>query len=407
MDLMLELPVTHLIPLGGSLLISFVMVAVAGAQPGDRVLRPGKPEDVGMSAARLQQASRVLDEETKSGRVLAASMLVARRGVVVLHRGWGRLAPQASSPAANEDTVFLLASITKPVTATALLLLVERGFVSLADPVQKYLPEFQGPGREQVRVQDLLSHISGMPDMLPENVELRRANAPLSEFVRRAMTTPLLFPPRTSFNYQSMGILLAAEIVERLTKMPLREFERKELFEPLSMKKSALGLGGMAIPDTAWCQGAPSYETQSEDQKRFGANSPYWRDMGHPWGGMHSTTGDLAVFLQMFLNGGIYRGTRILSPGTVETMISDHNAQVSGAPWGLGWALKQSKVWNFFGELGSNRTYGHVGATGTVAWADPETDVLCVVLTTRPASEDGGSLLRRLSNVVHSAVEIR
>jgi CubicO group peptidase (beta-lactamase class C family) len=394
----------HLIPC--VLLIPFLMVAVANAQPADRVLRPGKPEEVGMSATRLQQASRILEQETQSGRVLAASMLVARRGVVVLHHGWGRLAPGSSSPAASEDTVFLLASITKPVTATALLLLVERGMVSLADPVQKYLPEFQGPGREQVRVQDLLSHISGMPDMLPENVDLRRAHAPLSEFVRRAMTTPLLFSPRTSFNYQSMGILLAAEIVERITKMPLREFERKELFEPLGMKKSSLGLGRTTIPETAWCQGAPSYETRSEDQKRFGANSPYWRDMGHPWGGMHSTTGDLAVFLQMFLNGGLYRGTRILSPSTVAAMISDHNSQI-GAPWGLGWALKGSKVWNFFGELGSNRTYGHVGATGTVAWADPETDLLCVVLTTRPASEDGGSLLNRLSNVVHSAVENR
>jgi CubicO group peptidase (beta-lactamase class C family) len=121
---------------------------------------------------------------------------------------------------------------------------------------------------------------------------------------------------------------------------------------------------------------------------------------------MHSTVNDLSVFLQMFLNGGIYGGKRILGPATVDAMTSDQNQRL-GTPWGLGWALKRSPVWNFFGDLGSDRTYVHVGATGTVAWADPERDLLCVILTTRPASQDGGFLLNRVSNVVQSAVEIR
>src|SRR5262249_939541 len=112
-------------------------------------------------------------------------------------------------PKAGPETVYILASITKPVTVTALMLLVERGQVSLADPVQKYLPEFQGPGREKVRVQDLLTHTSGLPDMLPENVSLREAKAPLAEFVKGSMTTPLLFGPRAAFSYSSMGTLLA------------------------------------------------------------------------------------------------------------------------------------------------------------------------------------------------------
>src|SRR5262249_39066982 len=163
-------------------------------------------------------------QETRNGQVLAASIVVARHGVIVLQRGSGRQSPEASGTPAQPDTIYLVASITKPVTASALMLLVERGMVSLADPVQRYLPEFQGPEREKVRVQDLLSHVSGLPDMLPQNLELRRAHAPLSEFVRLSLTTPLLFAPRTSFSYQSMGILLAAEIVERLTKTPLREF---------------------------------------------------------------------------------------------------------------------------------------------------------------------------------------
>src|SRR5262245_52942788 len=233
------------------------MSMVNPADAKERVLRTGKPDEAGMAAVRLDQAARILEQETVNGQVLAASILVARHGIVVLHRGSGKQSPEPSSPPARPDTIYLLASITKPVTACALMLLVERGMVGLSDPVQKYLPEFQGPERDKVRVQDLLSHVSGLPDMLPENLELRRAHAPLSEFVRPSMTTQLLFAPRTSFSYQSMGILLAAEIVERLTKTPLREFLKRELFDPLGMNNSMLGLGGRAIDQTAWCQGSP------------------------------------------------------------------------------------------------------------------------------------------------------
>jgi CubicO group peptidase (beta-lactamase class C family) len=357
-----------------------------------------------MSAARLARVEALLNEETRSGRVLAASVLVAHKGIVVFDRGWGKTSPEPGGQAARPGTVYLVASITKPVTATALMLLVERGLVSLSDPVQRYLPEFAGPGREKVLVRHLLSHTSGLPDMLPNNVELRRSHAPLGEFVRHAMVTPLLFRPGSAFSYQSMGVLLAAEIVERLTGMPLRDFEKSEIFGPLGMRSTTLGLAGRSISETAWCQGSPSYEENSEDQRSYGANSSYWRGMGHPWGGMHSTTADLAILLQMFLNGGVYNGVRVLSPLTVNAMIADQNARIN-APWGLGWALRRSPVWSFFGDLASDRTFGHVGATGTVAWADPEHDLLCVVLTTRPAAEDNGSLLSRVSNLVQSALE--
>jgi CubicO group peptidase (beta-lactamase class C family) len=369
----------------------------------DRVLKPGKPEEAGMSAARLALVDQILKEETASGRVTAASVLVARRGVVVLRNGWGTLTPEEGSPKAGPETVYILASITKPVTVTALMLLVERGKVSLTDPVQKYLPEFQGPDREKVRVQDLLTHTSGLPDMLPENVSLRAANAPLSEFVKGAMTTPLLFEPRTSFTYSSMGTLLAAEIVERVAGMPLAEFEQRELFAPLKMKDSSLGLGQRPLAETARVQGDSFAQTEKEEN-RYGANSPYLRKLGHPWGGMHSTVDDLGIFLQMFLNGGVYDGRRVLGRATVEAMISDQNRQL-GHPWGLGWGLRTSTAWNAFGDLSSERTFGHSGASGTVAWADPQRDLLCAILTTRPWRQDGGFLLRRIANVVQGAIE--
>jgi CubicO group peptidase (beta-lactamase class C family) len=360
-------------------------------------LQPAEPAAAGMSAPQLEVASKILADEIASGRVLAASLIVARKEKVVLHRGYGKLAPTGAAKPVQPGTVFLLASITKPVTACSLMLLVERGKVSVNDPAHKYLPEL---AHKEIRVRDLLSHTSGMPDMLPENTEFRRAHAPLSDFVKHALTTKLLYPPGTDFRYQSMGTLLAGEIVERVSGMRLRDFEQKEIFGPLGMNDSSLGMGGRRIEDTAWCQTQPG-----PDNDRFGANSPYWRDMGHPWGGMHSTTMDLAILLQTFLNGGVYNGRRVFSRGTTLAMTRNQNTALPGKSWGFGWGLATSPVWSYFGELVSPRAFGHSGATGTVAWADPETGLVCVILTTRASGEDNGSLLRRVSNAVAAAVE--
>src|SRR5262249_53804878 len=295
--------------------VSTLGIVAASSRAEDSVLKAGKAKHVGMSEFRVERVNQILTDETKSGRVTAASVLVARHGVVVLRGGWGTLSPDAGSAAAGPDTVYIVASISKPITVLMLMLLVERGQISLNDPVQKYLPEFKGPGRDKVRVQDLLSHTSGLPDMLPENIKLREANAPLRDFVKGAMTTPLLFEPRTSYSYSSMGTLLAAEIVERVTKTPLAQFEQRQLFEPLKMKNSSLGLGKRALADTARVQG-DSFAQTEKDLGRYGANSPYLRKLGHPWGGMHSTVDDLGIVLQLFLNGGVYDGQRILGRAT-------------------------------------------------------------------------------------------
>ena len=348
----------------------------------------GDPETLGMSKERLARAAAILAGEVKSGRVSAASIIVVKNGGVVLHEGFG----------AKPDAVYLLASISKPVNAVALMILVERGLVSLDDRASRYLPELEGGDRELIRVRDLLTHTSGLPDMLPRNTELRRAHAPLSEFVTGVFSTALLYKPRTDFSYQSMGTLLAGEIVERVSGQRLREFQKKEIFDVLGMKDSSLGLGGRRIADTVLCQTG-----KGPDVDRFGPNSEYWRDMGHPWGGMHSTVSDLGALLQAFLNGGQFGGKRLLSPGTVARMTSDQNTAI-GKPWGLGWGLATSPVWVYCGDLVSPRTFGHSGATGTVAWADPVSQLVTVILTTRASSEDDGRLLRTVSNAVAAAV---
>jgi len=366
------------------------------AAPAFAQLQPGDAVSSGISPAALDRVHALLESEVGRGHMGAASILVARRGTIVLHKGYGHLSRQPGAPAVEPDSVYIVASITKPVTAIALMMLVERGKVSLQDPVSTYLPEFSGADRANVKVHDLLAHTSGLPDMLPENTELRREHAPLSEFVKRVYTTKLLFEPGTAFKYQSMGILLAAEIVERITGMRLRDFEEKEIFGPLGMNRSSLGMGKRKISETV--------QVEDSETTNYGPNTEYWRNIGAPWGGMNTCTGDLAILLQTFLNGGVYRGKRILSPASVRAMLTDQNTRLH-APWGLGFALGRSVSWNEFGELVSPATFGHAGASGTVEWADPETGVICVVLTNRPLSVDNGHFLRLVSNAVAGSVE--
>ena len=131
----------------------------------------GTPDDVGLSADQLERASGLLGAARDAGEIGAASLTVARYGKLIFSAGHGEQRP-GEGQAVNADSIFLLASITKPVTACALMILVDRGLVSLDDPAVDYLPEFTGGERPQVLVRHLLSQISGMPDMLPENVGL-------------------------------------------------------------------------------------------------------------------------------------------------------------------------------------------------------------------------------------------
>jgi len=341
-----------------------------------------------MSAKRLERATALIEDEIAPGRMGAAALLVARGGHTVVRRGFGSAGP---------DSVFLLASISKPITASAVMLLVERGKVSLSDPVSRYLPEFAGGERGKVKVRDLLSHTSGLPDMLPENTELRREHAGLDEFVRRTCSTPLLYPPGAESRYQSMGILLAAEIVQRVTHMALREFLRREIFEPLGMWQTSLGLGGRKVADLVAVMAPPG--SNPSDEESFGWNTTYWRDLGAPWGGVHSNTADLARFFDAFLSGG--KG--VFSPATVPAMWEDQNGRLN-APWGIGWALGRSRD-HVFGDLVSPCTFGHLGATGTEAWAEPDSGLLFILLTNRPMATDDGRLLRAVSNAVAASVE--
>jgi Beta-lactamase class C and other penicillin binding proteins len=295
----------------------------------------------------------------------------------VLHvQSGSQIVNQSFGKAATPEAVFLLASISKPMTATGVMLLSDRKELSIDDPVQKYIPEFRGGERARVTIRHLLTHTSGLPDMLPENEALRRRHAPLKDFVAGTCTTPLLFSPGTKVQYQSMGILLAAEIAQRITHTPFPDFLQENVYRPLEMRATSLGLGGRSIASTM--------QVQVEEHNDWDWNSSYWRNLASPWGGAHATAADVSHFLRSF--------QKILKPATAASMITNQTAGLN-LPWGLGWKLEAKRP----------GVFGHSGSTGTLAWLDPAKDLSFVLLTTKPAVVSQKLLLGPASDLISAA----
>jgi CubicO group peptidase (beta-lactamase class C family) len=319
---------------------------------------------------RLDEAADVLTRATADGQV-AAAVLHVRQRETTFARSFGK--------AQNEQAMFLLGSISKPICMTALMTLFDRGQFKLDDPLQKYLPQFTGDGRERVTMQHLLTHVSGLPDQLPENDALRKKHAPLSEFVDHATKTPLQFAPGSRYQYSSMGILLAARVAEILSGADILTLVDRAVLQPLRMEHSALGLGRFALADMVAMQtdrAAPESGGGDAGAKDWDWNSPYWRKLGAPWGGVHASAPDIVKFLAEFLDE---KGAAV-KPETARLMVTNHNP-AGITPRGLAFSVGAGA-----GSPGcSDKTFGHTGSTGTIAWADPATSTICVVLTSLPA----------------------
>jgi len=318
---------------------------------------------------KLDVAADVLTRATAAGQVAAAVLYVRHRGNEFV-RSFGA--------ARSADERFVLGSISKPISVTALMTLFDKGRFQLDDAARKFLPEFTGEARDRITIRQLLTHVSGLPDQLPENAALRKGHAPLSEFVAATVRTPLLFEPGSRYQYSSMAIMLAAEIARRISGTEFAAFVEDTVFRPLEMKHSALGLGQFPLDAVMKCQtehAAPESGAGDPAARDWDWNSPYWRRLGAPWGGVHASAPDLGRFFGEFL----HREGKAIRPETARLMLRNHNPN-GLTPRGLGFAIGTQA-----GSPGcSEATFGHSGSTGTIAWADPQTETICVVLTTLP-----------------------
>lgn len=289
----------------------------------------------------------------------------------------GKTAVSKSYGEARQDSKFLIASISKPMAVAGVLWVAERKKIDLGDAVERYLPEFVGGERSQVQVRHLLTHTSGLPDMLPENTALRQRNAPLSEFVRLGLRTPLLFAPGSRWSYSSTGILLACEIAQRVDGRPIAQLLAEEIFRPLGMQNTVLGLGRFRVDDMVRSQTehAPADLGGAAGTEKWDWNSAYWRGLGAPWGGVHATAEDVAKFLRACGEQGTGMPLRVESR---RAMVRNQNAP-GLVPYGCGFALGA----RLSPGLGAD-AYGHGGSTGTLAWANPAKGSVFVLLSSLP-----------------------
>jgi CubicO group peptidase (beta-lactamase class C family) len=323
----------------------------------------------------------------------ALVILVARRGVIVIHEAFGRLTPEPDSPPLKLDTIYPIASISKPITATGVMILVEDGLLGLNRPVSWYIPEFVGEGKDAVMVHHLLTHTSGLRDEdLDAHAEKKKGTVEIpppdetqhpqiNENLFLRYDAPLWKPPGTEMSYCGYGYVLMGEIIRRVSGKSLDDFARERIFEPLGMKDTFY-----IVPDSV----------QHRVVKRP-ADAPFtWYDtregqeMPHAAGGVYSTAVDMAIFGQMFLNRGTYGDARILSPASVTEMTRNQVPGIGArfrdeffpeASWGFGWNVHGSKKSQYRGTLHSPEAFCHGGSGGVFSWVDPVYEIVGVYLS--------------------------
>jgi CubicO group peptidase (beta-lactamase class C family) len=402
-----------------------------------------KPEQVGMSAARLAKIGDALKKEAADGSFRGAVVMVARKGKLVYQDAVGM---QTVSAKMAPDSIFRIYSMTKPLVSVAAMMLVEDGTIQLTDPVSKYLPGFDKlqvsvagkdpegkasyalvPQERQMTVQDLLRHTSGLAygeitqnapvkeglekaGVYRKEMEFDARNSAPDEQIAKMATVPLAFQPGTTWNY-SLSSDMLGRVVEKASGRRLADFLEERLFKPLRMKDS-----GFWVPAGKMARVAESLEKDRFAGRGFpliDVSSQPKNDSGGA-GGV-STAADYLRFAQMMLNGGVLEGKRVLSRTTVRLMTSDHlgatmglamdpgllSLGTKGYTFGLGFSVRQGD--GIAGVPGTAGEFMWAGYAGTYFWVDPKEQVVAVLMT-QAASPQRGYFRKLVKQLVYQAI---
>lgn len=385
-------------------------------QPHTNTLASAAPESVGISTERLAKIDEAVAESLARKDAPGAVVLVARKGRVVYRKAFGDRAIEPKREAMTIDTIFDLASLTKIVaTTTSIMILVERGKISLADPVALYIPEFGKFGKERITIEQLMTHRAGLP---PDN-EIADYIGKIDPIAKICELRPS-YDPGTRFVYSDVGFIVAAEIVRRVSGKRIDQFALENLFEPIGMTDSSFNSVARvklyndlkSFINSGYGDPTPKAEAEyrrirrtAPTENREGrwmrgeVHDPRAYEMGGVAGhaGLFSTADDLAIFCQMILNKGEYNGVRILAPYTVERMVSAQTMPTSQMR-GIGWDVNSSYSSNR-GDLFPVGSFGHTGFTGTSIWLDPASETFVVLLTNRVHPNGKGDVTRLRSAV--------
>ncbi len=370
-----------------------------------------RPKEVGLSGKRLARLSATIRQDVERNMIPGAVVLIARGGLVAYAEAFGFRDRAAKAPM-ELDTIFRIASMTKPLTSVAAMILAEEGKLQIAAPVAEYLPEFADrtvgpervPAKRTMTVQDLLRHTSGLTyaafgdspvQMIWRDAQLMDENQTNADLVAKLASLPLMFEPGTTWEY-SMSTDVLGRVVEVVSGQDLADFIDARICRPLGLRDTGFAATGDRAARVAEPQTDPA--TGARPPMRNPTNPGRWQSGG---GGAVSTAADYFRFCQMLLNGGELDGTRILAPKTVALMASDHlppdcnygetarsrfealaPVPEMGYGFGLGFAVRTDA-----GRCplpGSVGEYFWGGVLGTSFWIDPAEQMIVVAMMMAP-----------------------
>lgn len=351
-----------------------------------------------MDSQRLAHIDKVVAEGLAKRQMPGCVVAVGHRGKIVWLKAYGHKQVKPVPVPMTVDTVFDMASITKPVaTATSIMALVEQGQLRIAERVSAYVPEFAVEGKKDITLFQLLTHQGGL---IPDN-SLKDYQDGSRRSMERIYALKPIAEPGEKFIYTDVGFIMLADLVRKITGKNVHEFSQQHIFHPLGMTDTGYK------PTLPQRKRAAPTETRNGEWMQGEVHDPRAYLLGGIAGhaGLFSTAEDLAVYAQMMLGGGQYAGVRILSPRAVDVMTAPQ--AVSSGKRGLGWDKRTGYSSNR-GELFTDRAFGHGGFTGTSLWMDPGLDLFVIFLSNRLHPDGKGKINRlagRIGTVAAAAIQ--
>lgn len=368
--------------------LALLLSTITGCQLIEK--RPCKPD--------LSGIDRVVEEEIEKDNIPGAVVLVGQKDKILYWKAFGFEVKEPFEEVMNKDTIFDLASLTKPIaTATSIMILADQGKIELGDYAGKYLPVFACNGKEEVRLQHLLTHTSGLPAYTNAG-ELKNAfGTPCPDkVIEKICDMNAVSKPGEKFRYSCLGYITLARIVEVVSGDNIDDFAGKNVFAPLRMKHTSYH------PPTSREKDIAATQIVDGQLLRGTVHDPLAQLMGGTSGnaGLFSTAYDLSIYCQMLLNSGTWKGVKVLSPEAVSmlTTIQSHGRT-------YGFDVNSSYSW-VKGSFAPENAFCHTGYTGTSIVCDPESKVYVIILTNRAHPHDKGTskqIRTKIADIVFQA----
>ncbi len=341
---------------------------------------------------RLAQIQSAMEAEIKAQHAAGVVTLVMQNGKVLHHSATGFADLEKQTPM-SKDSVFWIASMTKSISATTVMTLVDEGKLSLDEPAAKWLPELAQvklangtPPSRPITLRDLLSHSAGIA--FPPRKATDGAHS-LKSYTAELLKAPLAFEPGSNYEY-GFGITIAGRIAEIVSGKSFDVLMRERVLNPLGMRDTSFH-----PDDKLRARFAKTYKTSEDGKGLARTHNPFVtgdageRRMTEPSGGLFSTASDMARFYQMILDGGVYQGQRIVSEASIAQMTKPHQAGGKFLSYGLGWQCSPPEKATIPGF--STKAFGHGGAYATHGWIDPEQRIVTVFMVQNVLVNGGGN----------------